>query len=304
MRNYNWVLDYRGDTRANMYHLKRTIIHEITDFQEILIADTEDFGRALFLDGIPQSSSLDEHIYHESLVHPALLATSHPKNVCIAGGGEGTALREVLKHNTIEKVIVLEIDPMVMNLYREHMIDWHQGSIDDPRVTMLCEDARKYLNKTDERFDCIIIDMPDPLEGSPAAGLFTKEFYSLAKSRLNPNGTIGLQAEAADIADYTSHISIIKTLQECFSCVLPYQSWISFYGLCWGFAVAGDSNVKERLASHLVDQTLANRGCRNLKYYDAETHVHMFSRPKYLREGLYNAGVGTIISDKSPLIVE
>ncbi len=87
-----------------------------------------------FLDGVPQSSELDEYVYHEALVHPCLLASTIAKNIFIAGGGEGAVLREVLRHNTVEHVTMVDIDSQVIELSRRYLAKWHQGKFDDPRA--------------------------------------------------------------------------------------------------------------------------------------------------------------------------
>jgi len=287
-----------------MYRVRSTVAQTTSSYQEILIAETEDFGRALFLDGIPQSSALDEHIYHEALVHPALIAHNAPQSVFVAGGGEGAILREILKHNTIQKVVMCDIDTVMLDFARDHLYDWHQGAFDDPRVQVLCEDARAYLANSPNTFDCIIVDMTDPLENSPAALLFTHEFFLLAKSRLAPGGTFAMQAEAADITDYSAHVSVIKTLRKCFNSVLSYQTWISFYGLAWGFAVASDEPLEQRLSADSLAQKLHERNCQDLRFYDTESHLHLFSTPKYLRDAIQDSHTGAIIYDDQPLVVE
>lgn len=304
MLTNNWIVEFRGDSRANIYPIRETILHTSSQYQEIVIAETLGYGRALFLDGIPQSAAVDEHIYHETLIHPAMVANPHPRSVFIAGGGEGAVLREILKHNTVERIVMVDIDEVLINIVREHLVDWHQGTFNDPRVTVLCQDAKAYLEQTDERFDCIFGDLPDPLEGGPAVQLFTSEFYTLLKSRLNPGGTFGLQAENTEVGWCLSHISIIKNLQASFNYVIPYQVTIPFYGLPWGFAVASDAPIAERLTAQAVEQTLQERNCTNLRFYDAETHTHMFALPRYLRDLLNDPDYATALRDALRLDVQ
>ncbi len=304
MKTQNWVIDYRGPHRANMYRLKETLVNTRSQFQEILIAETFDFGRALFLDGIPQSSQLDEHVYHECLIQPAMMACAEPKTVFVAGGGEGANLREILRHPSVEKVIMVDIDDTLVALAKKFLTPWHQGTFDDARVQVLHEDARAYLQNTRERFDCIISDMTDPLKGSPAAYLFTQEFFELVKSRLNPGGTFAMQAESTNIGEHLAHVSIIKTLRQVFRDVRPYHAWVPFYGLSWGFAVAADHDLSEPYAGESLSQILQQRHCTDLQFYDAETHRHIFSLPKFLRQSLEDPAVGMIIRDDALLEVE
>lgn len=304
MQAQNWVIDFRGEGRANMYRVAHTVMAATSRYQELLIVDTFGFGRALFIDGVPQSATSDEYIYHEALVHPALVAHHAPKSVFIVGGGEGAVLREVLKCNTVERVVMVDIDEMMVDLAKTHLSEWHQGAFEDTRVQLVIDDARTYLAGTQETFDCILVDVPDPVAGSPAALLFTTEFCALSKSRLNEGGTFAMQAETTDHGAYTAHVSIIKTLQQSFNVVLPYQTTIPFYGLPWGFAVASDQRIQERFATITLEQTLHERHCSDLKFYDAESHLHMFSLPKHLRKAIADPNTGTLIRDDQILVLK
>jgi len=303
MKTQNWIIDYRGPNRANMYRLKETIVIKQSRFQEIMIVETFDFGRALFLDGIPQSSQLDEHIYHECLIQPAMLACPAPETVFVAGGGEGANLREILRHPGVKRVIMVDIDDELVTLARQHLQPWHEGAFDDPRVTVLHDDARAFLNHTSETFDCIISDMTDPLKGSPAAYLFTREFFLLVKSRLNPGGTFAMQAETTNLGEHLAHVSIIKTLRSVFADVRSFHTWIPFYGLSWGFAVASDRALDEAFSPVQLTERLRQRNGHQLKYYDVETHRHLFSLPPYLRHDLKDPKKGMIIRDDALLEV-
>jgi spermidine synthase len=300
----NWMIEFRGIARANMYPIRQTLVHTTSRFQEITIAETLSYGKALFLDGIPQSAQLDEHIYHETLVHPALVAHPAPKSVFIAGGGEGAILREILRHNTIEKIVMVDIDDVLIDIVKEHLPEWHQGAFDHPNVQIVTEDARAYLMNHDDTYDCIYGDLPDPLEDGPAAELFTVEFYELIKSRLNPGGIYALQAEDTEIGWFRAHVAIIRNLQQAFAHVRPYQTVIPFYGLPWGFAVASDSPLDERLTPAAVTQTLAARGCTDLRFYDSETHNHLFSLPRFLRDAFANPNALDELRNALPLKVK
>lgn len=295
------MIEFRGVSRANMYKLTRTLHHTTSRFQDILLAETAGYGKALFLDNIPQSSELDEFIYHETLIHPALVACPRPERVFIAGGGEGAVLREILKHNTVKEVVMVDIDDVLISLVKEHLPEWHQGAFDSPKVQVLHEDARAYLQQTTDTFDCIFGDLPDPLEDGPAALLFTQEFFSLVKSRLNPGGTFALQAENTEPGWCKAFVAIINNLKQAFPQVVPYQTFMPFYGLSWGFAVAGEPTIAERLTDTTVEQVLHERGCTSNRHYDAETHRHMFSLPRYLRDMLNDPKAAASLQNALPL---
>ncbi len=303
MRSHNWVIEFRHNSRANMYRISQTVASTTSKYQEILIAEVQGFGRALFLDGVPQSSALDKHIYHEVLIHPALAAHTHPKRVFVAGGGEGAVLYEILKHNTVERVVMVDIDDVVTDLARIHLQDWHQGTFDDQRVQVINGDALAYLADSQELFDCIIMDLTDPFEDGISRSLFTPEFFNLVKAHLTADGVLGMQAETSVYGDHSNYVTIGKTLERCFPSVLPYQSFIPFYGLPWGFAIAGKQDLQARFGPQTLTQTLLDRGCADLQFYNAETHQHLFSLPKYLREELSNQQQDTMISNDQQLAV-
>lgn len=306
MPSHTWIVDdqFHAESRAVMYAVKEIVASAKSAFQDILIADLVDFGRALFLDGSPQSSALDEAIYHEAMVHPALVAHPAPKRIFVAGGGEGATLREVLRHPTVQHVVMVDIDPVMISMAKQHLATWHQGAFEDPRVQLINEDARQYLANSSQTFDCILSDVAEPLVGSPAALLFTQEFFALAKARLAPGGTFALQAEGADICDYANHVSIVKTLRTVFSTVLPYQVSIPFFSSAWGFVVASDASLEQRLNASSIPQILIERRCTNLRFYDAESHQHMFAQPRFLRQASEDGTVGMIIRDDHILEVQ
>jgi spermidine synthase len=286
-----------------MYRVLQTVVSTTSKYQEILIAEVQGFGRALFLDGIPQSSALDHHIYHEALIHPALVAHKHPKRVFVAGGGEGAVLYEILKHNTVEQVVMVDIDDVVTDLARIHLQDWHRGTFDDKRVEVINGDALAYLAASQEAFDCIIMDLTDPFEDGISRSLFTTEFFNLVNSHLTEDGVLSMQSETSVYGDHKAYVTIGKTLQSCFPSVLSYQCFIPFYGLPWGFAVAGKQDLRPRFNPQTLTQTLVDRGCTDLKFYNAETHQHLFSLPKYLREELSNQNTDVTLTNEQQLAV-
>ena len=296
---HQWIIDiyYQNMSRAIMYQVENIIAKTKSPFQEILVADVTGFGRALFLDGIAQSSEVDEAIYHEALVLPGLLACESPKNIFIAGGGEGAILRELLRHPTVQKVVMVDIDPIMVDLAKKYLHSWHQGNFEDPRVIVVAEDARGYLENSGQYYDYIVVDLADIAPDSPAALLYTQEFYELAKSRLTPGGFLSLQAEAMDITDHITFVSIIKTLKQVFRSVIPYGVTIPFFGSSWGFALASDHPFDDRLNPARIASQLQKIDQKNIKFYDVESHTHMFSIPKYIRTALQDPAIGRILRD-------
>jgi spermidine synthase len=172
------------------YEITRTLLEGRTAYQEVGIYDTVSNGRALFLDGKIQSAETDEFIYHEALVQPALICHPNPRRVYIAGGGEGATLREVLRHKSVESAVMVDLDGEVCAAAKQHLGIWHAGAYDDPRTTLLHQDARAWLVDSSEPFDSVIVDVTDPLAGGPSYMLFTKEFtrsFTITSHRAEPS---------------------------------------------------------------------------------------------------------------------
>jgi spermidine synthase len=145
------------------------------------------------LDEKIQSTESDEYIYHEALVHPSLLAHPNPKRVFIAGGGEGATAREVLRHKSVERVVMVDIDDIVCKTSKEFLPKHHRGAFDNPRYQLIIEDAKVWLQQTEEKFDVMVLDLADPVEDGPAYMLYTKEFYTMGKKTRIFSFPIGVQ---------------------------------------------------------------------------------------------------------------
>src|SRR5919198_6514773 len=180
---------------------------------------TSVLARALFLDGQPQSAVADEYVYHEALVHPALISHSAPKRVLIAGGGEGATLREVLRHPGVERAVMVDIDGELVDLCREHLAEMHQGAFDDPRADVVIGDALAYLREHEEPFDAIVIDLTDPSEEGPIGELYSEGFYRLVASRLADDGIMVLQAYTFGPGRTAWQDKIAATLSQVFPIV-------------------------------------------------------------------------------------
>jgi spermidine synthase len=282
-----------------LHSTKERIYSGRSKFQSVEIINTGSFGVCLVLDGKIQSSEVDEFIYHEALVHPAMLTHPRPEKVLIAGGGEGATLREVLAHKTIKKAIMVDIDEQVVNLCRRFLPSWHQKAFDDPRAELHFADAREYLEKSSDKFDVIIIDLVDPLEEGPARLLYTREFYRIVKQRLGHSGIMSVQAEPSEWGNLDNFAAIANTLRNVFSIAHPYQVHIpSFFGL-WGFVAASQSLDPTELTAGEIDDRIRARISKKLKSYDGLTHQAIFAIPKHIRRKL--AASKRIITDKQPI---
>ncbi len=300
-QSYKWFFETTTPVEGHMHAVVRTLFHAQTKFQQLEIMETVPYGKCLILDGRIQSSQADEFIYHEALVHPGLLLPPAPARALVIGGGEGATLREILRYRSITRALMVDIDPEVVEACKLHLPEMHRGAFEDPRTEVRHEDARAYLERTDERFDFVVVDLTEPLEEGPACLLFTKEFYSLIRDRLTAQGVTTLQAGMTKVGELEFFTSVHRTLREVFPVVAAYQAFVSCFGTTWGFLVASKGPDPRSLTSTEVDRLIAERVHGDLSYWDGETHVHAFSLPRHLRRALERQG--RVITDANPLLV-
>ena len=196
----NWFAESVSPDLAVLLRLRAVLFSGTTAYQKVEVLDSAVFGRSLVLDGKTQSTETDEFIYHESLVHPAMLFHHDPKSVFIGGGGEGGTLREVLAHRAVESATMIDLDQEVVELCRTHLPNHHQGSFDDPRVTLRHEDARGFLQSPGGRFRCDYPGLGRPSGGrNRLPALQPKSSTRIAKARLNPGGVLVTQSGPAGL---------------------------------------------------------------------------------------------------------
>lgn len=296
-----WFSDAINPNFVQQYRVRGTLYTGQTRYQSMQVIDTCDFGRCLVLDGKLQSSQRDEFIYHEALVHPALISHHGPSSVFIAGGGEGATLREVLAHRSVKGVVMVDIDEEAVDVCRQFLPSLHQGSFDDRRVELLHLDARKYLCESRQEFDAIVMDITDPVEGGPSWMLYTREFYRIAAERLAPGGVLCVQSGPCNLHDMAVFTAINCTLREVFPEVSAYAAVVPSFGGAWGFTLAAKGLDPLALSAGEINHRLSTRVSRELGFYDGLTHQGMFCLPRYLRDAM--RGRKSIITDQSPVFL-
>ena len=296
-----WLLETVYPDLAVMLRIQQVLFSGKTDYQHVEVVESNLYGRSLVLDGKTQSTERDEHIYHQALVQPAMILHPDPVDVFIGGGGEGGTLREVLTHSSVQRAVMLDLDQQVVELCRQHLPNHHQGSFDDPRLQLLHQDARAYLNSPGVEFDVMVMDLVDPLEGGPAYLLYTREYYEIAKSRLKAGGILVTQSGPAGLLSHQECFTTInRTLSTVFAHCVCYQVHVPAFQTLWGFNIASDSPIPA-LDAASVDAKLAQRLGRELEFYDGETHLGMFNLPKFLRTGIANET--RVNTDSSPVFM-
>ncbi len=296
-----WFRDKISQNFIQLHRIEEVLYRGHTRFQSIEIIRTGSFGKCLVLDNKIQSSEIDEFIYHEALVQPAMITHPHPEKVFIAGGGEGATLREVLSHQTVKRAVMIDIDEEVIATCKKYLPDYHRGAFEDKRTELRHTDAREYLAKSGETFDIIIIDLTEPVEEGPAYLLYTKEFYQLVRDRLNDNGIISVQAGSASLNELLCLTAVYQTLKSVFPIVCAYQADIPSFGGSWGFCLASLKLNPVQLSAGEIDRRLAARALNGLRFYDGTSHQGIFSLSKYLRSAL--AAQTRLITDNQPLFI-
>ena len=240
------------------------------------------------------------------------------KRVFIGGGGELATAREVLRHHSVEKVVMVDLDETVVEVSKKYLSEWGGEAVaSDPRLELIIGDAHKYLMETSESFDAIIMDISDPIEAGPGVMLYTQEFYQHAKTLLHqPHGVFVTQAgtaesvPAASVAavggvDTSCYAPIYNTLRSVFDCTIPYSTNIPSFGGDWGFVMAFQSRSSNNgssanghslqmedwkmprnpgMINELIEQQITGGSEDVLQWYDSTTHLRMFNLPKPLRK--------------------
>ncbi|MEM4487251.1 MAG: methyltransferase [Desulfurococcaceae archaeon] len=255
------VIEPAGKYLNLLLKTKRVLATERSQYQEIIIAEIEGFGRCLLLDKYIQSTEKDEHIYHELLVHPAMAIHPQPENVLILGGGEGAALREVLKHNTVKEVVMVDIDPLVVELSKKYLEHIHQGSFNDCRARIKLMDGKEYIKEAPrEYFDVVVMDLTDPYAGEVAKPLYSKETFEEVRKIMKRNGIIVTQAGSSYFYP-EEYKYVLSGVRSAFRHIAEYWVWIPSFGVNVNFiAASNEYKFEEEVVN--IDIRLKSRGVK------------------------------------------
>ena len=296
-----WIIENLEDGLTFSYKLDKILSSTVSEFQQVDVCETTPFGRVLIIDGLIQSSQLDEYVYHESLVHPAMLAhATGPKNVFIGGGGEGSTAREVLRHKSVEKCVMVDIDGDVVNFCKQHLPE-NEAAFADPRLELIIDDCKIQLEKSETKFDVIIMDLDDPLEGGPCYWLYCKEFYEMCKSKLNPGGILVTQASGAGVKQHGQVFAPVhNTLSKVFPVAKGYCQAVYSFADEWGFIIGFDDAKTAEITKEEVDKRIAERINGELEFLDGESFVGLYALSKRVRKTL--AEETRVLSKDAPAI--
>lgn len=236
--------DSTADKIEDSFYRDQIIYRKQTEHQRIVVTKHRDDLR-LFLDGNVQFSSKDEYRYHESLIHPAMTLAKGHKDILILGGGDGLAAREILKYDDVETITLVDLDKEVVDFCKTNPLvkKLNNKSLDNDKVNVLNQDAYKFLENTDKRFDVIFVDLPDP-NNEALNKLYTNLFYRLIYGRLNDGGMVAIQSTSPYYAEQ-AYWCIRKTVESEGFYTTGYHLYVPSFG-DWGFTLASNREINEK----------------------------------------------------------
>ena len=250
-------------------------------YQAVEVHDTAHFGKLFRLDGHFMTSVMDEFFYHENLVHVAAVTHPSPERALVIGGGDGGSAEELLKHPSIRSVVLCEIDLAVVDIARKYLQTVHKGALEDGRLTLKIGDGFAHIRESEDQYDLIVLDLTDP--GGPSESLYTADFYRACALRLKPLGGMTLHL-ASPVAHPERIRSCLAGLRSAFPLVTPYLTTIPLYGGLWMMACVSQTLDPRSLSAREVDRRIAQRGLRDLRYYNGDTHRAALALPNFVRE--------------------
>ncbi|MFF2484223.1 polyamine aminopropyltransferase [Paenibacillus sp. NPDC058071] len=269
-----WFTEKQTESFGITAKITKTYVNEQTDFQQLDMIETEEFGTMLVLDGMVMTTVKDEFVYHEMVAHPVLSTHPNPENVLIVGGGDGGVVREVMKHPKVKKAVLVDIDGKVIE-YSKKYLPTIACELDNPRVEVLVNDGFMHIHDHKNEYDVIMVDSTEPV--GPAANLFTRGFYQGIYESLKEDGIFVAQTDnpwfKADLIQ-----SVNKDVKEVFPIVRVYGANIPTYpsGL-WTFTLGSKKYDPLEVAESEIPEL-------ETKYYTPRLHKAAFVLPKFVED--------------------
>lgn len=269
-----WATEQQTPTMRISLQTKGTLHSEQTPYQHLALVDTYTYGRTLFLDGIIQTTEVDEFVYHEMITHPALNTHGNPKQALVIGGGDGGSIREIIKYPTIEKATLVDIDARVVENTRKYLPSI-SCALDDPKVEVRFEDGIKHVQEHKNTYDFICCDSPDPI--GPAEGLFSKDFYQSIFESLTADGIFAAQTESPWV-----NKKLIRRVYDDISSIFPITRVLLAYvptyptGM-WTFTLGSKKHDP-------LDFVESNFPGYKTRYYSPEIHKAAFVLPPFVQD--------------------
>lgn len=277
------LLEWLNADSAYGFRASRRLESVRTPWQKLEVFDTPQWGRLFRLDGSFMTSERDEFFYHEPIIHPAAVAHPAPSSALVIGGGDGGSAEELLKHPSMRRVIVAELDSEVVRMSREHLRQVHHGSLDDPRVEIRIGDGwdtTARLAAAGERFDLVVLDLTDP--DTPAHRLYTTDYFQLLRQVIAHGGALALHI-GSPVYRPDRVQALIADLKQVFSIVRPLGVHVPLYGAYWGMAVASDHLDPLAIDPDEVARRIESRHLTDLRCYNEAVHAALFALPNFYR---------------------
>jgi spermidine synthase len=278
-----WFTDKDDDQALSLRFTGEIFYDQKSPFQRVRILESYKYGKMLALDDMVMTTEKDEFHYHEMISHPALFSHPNPKNVLVIGGGDGGTVREILRHEEIEKVTMVEIDGLVIDACKEFLPNI-ASAFDNPKLELIVDDGIAFVKSAPKNhYDIVIVDGSDPV--GPAEGLFSVEFYQNCFNCLKTDGILVAQGESPKFNE-KAFAELNKTLQNIFGAqnapvslfyvpTYPTGMWSFQYGL------KGNCNVRETSNREKIDSFVEEK---SLRYYNADIHVATFATPNFVKK--------------------
>jgi len=280
-----WYTENHTENVRFSIKVDRQLASVTSDFQRIDVFESREFGRILTLDGCLMVTEKDEFIYHEMITHVAMAVNPEIKKVLVIGAGDGGTVRELTRYDAVEKIDMVEIDEMVVEVCRQYLPQTAAG-LSDPRVKIYFEDGLKFVRTRENEYDLIIVDSTDPF--GPGEGLFTREFYGNCYNALNDTGILINQHESTYYDSFCRAMQRAhRSIREYFPVCRVYQAHIPTYPSghwLFGYASKKFDPVKDLKAEAWEKLNIKT------KYYNTELHKGAFALPNYVKELLENVG--------------
>ncbi len=274
----DWYDEVYQDEERYGFRVTRQLYDQQSPYQRVEVIDTPSMGHVLVIDGVFMTSERDEYFYHELIAHPAMVTAPRAHRVLIVGGGDGGTARRVLQHTSVEQLVMVEIDALVVEASKAHLPGL--GAWDDPRLELRIGDGIAFVREAEvEPFDVVILDGTDPV--GPGEGLFGRDFYRGVRRVLADDGVFALQSESPFLHRQL-FLDIQRALADVFPHVHPYFGPAPLYAAgVWSWTLAGAAI--DPMAVDDARAAAVEPGCR---YWNRDVHRGAFAVPSELRREL------------------
>lgn len=274
----DWFEEPGDDNERRAYRVIERIYQGRSSYQNIEILQLANQGVCLVLDGYARVFEVDEFLYHEALVHPAMHLYNEVEDALLIGDGDGGGIRELLKYSSLISIDWVEIDEQVVNVCLQHLPSFPKNALTDSRLKTYWTDGYKFLQDASKaKYDCIFVSVTEQLDGNVSQPFYTETILNFIKKSLRPGG-ICIQSAGITSPGMTNKFKdVYRNHTKVFEHVMPYSVGLPSFGLSWGFCFSSDlsyTSWNKRIAAN------------QLKYYDESTHNIMFSLPRFFRDAI------------------